>query len=207
GVWLERLLTDSGYASALDLFECAMAGLDLYAPYQENDRTEQKRAKRPQRQIAKSEFVWLAEEQAYQCPQGHRLTRIGQETRARGEGRTLELTTYRCAKEHCQKCPLAGRCTGSAKGRTIKRSEHEELIVKNQAKMQTPEARAIYKRRCQTVELRFADTKTHRDLRRFSGPGLKRVRIEVGLLVLSHNLLVVQAARQRKAAEGQNGKS
>jgi hypothetical protein len=73
--------------------------------------------------------------------------------------------------------------------------------------MQTPEAKAIYRQRCQTIELRFADAKTHRGLRRFSGRGLKRVRIEVGLLVLSHNLLVVQAAGRRKAAERQNGTS
>ena len=145
GVCLERILADAGYASALDLFDCVEAGLDLYAPYQENDQTERRRAKQPQRQIPKSEFVWLAGEQAYQCPQGHRLTRIGQETRERAEGRTVEMTTYRCAKEHCQKCPLAGRCTGSAKGRTIKRNEHEDLIVKHQAKMQTPEAKAIYR--------------------------------------------------------------
>jgi transposase len=207
GVWLERLLADAGYASALDLFDCAAAGLDLYAPYQENDQTAQRRTQRPQRQIPKSQFVWLAEEQVYVCPQGHRLTRIGQETRRRAEGRTLELTTYRCAQEHCQKCPLVKRCTESAKGRTIKRNEHEDLIVKHQAKMETPEAKVIYRQRSQTVELRFADAKAHRGLRRFSGRGLKRVRIEVGLWVLSHNLLVVQAARQRKAAEGQNGTS
>ena len=93
GVSLERILADAGYASALDLFDCVEAGLDLYAPYQENDQTERRRSKPPQRQIPKSEFVWLAGEQTYQCPQGHRLTRIGQETRERAEGRTLELTT------------------------------------------------------------------------------------------------------------------
>jgi hypothetical protein len=70
--------------------------------------------------------------------------------------------------------------------------------------MQTAEAKAVYRRRGQTVELRFADAKTYRGLRRFSGRGLERVRIEVGLWVLSHNLLVVQAARQRKAGELQN---
>ncbi len=79
-------MADAGYASALDLFDCVEAGLDLYAPYQENDQTERRRSKQPQRQIPKSEFVWLAGEQTYQCPQGHRLTRIGQETRERAEG-------------------------------------------------------------------------------------------------------------------------
>jgi transposase len=205
GAWLERLLADAGYASALDLFDGAQAGLDLYAPYQENDRTEQRRAQRPQRQIPKGEFVWRPEEQVYVCPQGHRLKRIGQETRERGEGRSVELTTYRCAKEHCQACPLARRCTGSAKGRTIKRNEHEDLIVAHQAKMKTAEAKAIYRQRGQTVELRFADAKSHRGLRRFSGRGLKRARIEVGLWVLSHNLLVVWRTSQRKTTKGQNG--
>ena len=119
----------------------AQADVQLYAPYQENDRTEQRRAQRPQRQIPKSEFVWQAQEQVYVCPQGHRLTRISQETRERAEGRTVEVRTYRCPKEHCQQCPLARRCTSSAKGRTIKRNEHEDLIVAHQAKMQTPEAK------------------------------------------------------------------
>ena len=47
----------------------------------------------------------------------------------------------------------------------------------------------------------------HRVLRRFNSRGLKRARIEVGLSVLAHNLLVVQTARHRKAAEGTNGTS
>jgi transposase len=58
GVWLERALADAGYASALDLFDCATVGLDLYAPYQENDQTEQRRAQQPHRVNSKSRFVW-----------------------------------------------------------------------------------------------------------------------------------------------------
>src|SRR5439155_26627004 len=154
----------------------------------------------PLRQIPKSEFDWLPGEQTYVCPQGHRLTPISQETRERAEERSVVLTTYRCPKEHCQACPLQARCTRDAKGRTIKRNEHEDLIVAHQAKMKTAEAKAIYKQRGQTVELRFADAKAHRGLRRFSGRGLERARIEVGLCVLAHNLLVVWRAGQRKAA-------
>jgi transposase len=206
-VWLERLLADAGYASALDLSDCARAGVDLYAPYQENDLTQQRRAKTPSRQIPKSQFVWLPEEQTYACPHGHRLTPLGQERRERTDGRSVETTTYRCPKQHCQNCPLAARCTQGKNGRTIKRSEHEDLIAAHQAKMRTPEGKAIYRQRSRTIELRFADLKTHRRLRRFSGRGLKRVRIEVGLLVLAHNLLAVLAAEKQKAAEGQNGTS
>jgi hypothetical protein len=151
--------------------------------------------------------VWRPEEQTYVCPQGHRLRATGQETRARAGERAVVLLTYRCPKEHCQACPLVARCTRDRNGRTIKRNEHEDLIVAHQAKMQTAEAKAIYRQRGQTIELRFADAKAHRGLRRFSGRGLTRVRIEVGLMVLAHNLLVVQAAEGRKAAEGHNGTS
>ena len=132
--------------------------------------------KQPRRQIPKSQFVWLPAEQTYVCPQGHRLNQISREQRRRAEERSVELTTYRCPKEHCQACPLVKRCTGSAHGRTIKRNEHEDLIMAHQAKMNTPEAKAIYRQRGQTVELRFADAKTHRGLRRFSGRGLERAR-------------------------------
>jgi hypothetical protein len=79
------------------------------------------------------------------------------------------------------------------------------LIEAHRAKMETPEAKAIYRKRSRTVELRFADTKEHRGLRRFSGRGLERVRIEVGLCVLVHNLLAVRAISQRKAAEAPDG--
>ena len=205
GIWLEEILADAGYASALDLFDCSRAGVDLYAPYQENDTTEQRRGQRPRRQIPKSEFTWRPEEQVYVCPQGHQMTRISREARERAEGRTVEVTTYRCPKEHCQACPLARRCTDSANGRTIKRNEHEELIAAHRAKMETAQAKANYRKRGQTIELRFADAKEHRGLRRFRGRGLERARIEVGLCVLAHNLLVVRAASKRKAAEGQDG--
>ena len=204
GVWLKEILADTGYASALDLVDCAGGcGTVCSLSGERLDRA----AARPgaRRQIPKSEFTWQAEEQVYVCPRGHRLTRISREARARAEGRTVEVTTYRCPKEHCQACPLARRCTSGANGRTIKRNEHEELIEAHRAKMETPEAKAIYRKRCRTVELRFADTKEHRDLRRFSGRGLERVRIEAGLSVLAHNLLAVRAISRRKTAEGPEG--
>ena len=201
GVELKTMLADAGYASALDLFDCARAGVELYAPYQENDQTERRRARRPRRQIPKEEFTWRPEEQVYVCPRGHHLTRISREARGRADGRAVEVTTYRCAQEHCQACPLKSRCTSGAKGRTIKRNEHEELIEAHRTKMAAPEARAIYRQRSRTVELRFADSKEHRDLRQFSGRGLVRVRCEAGLCILAHNLLAVRALQRRNAAE------
>jgi len=198
GPSLEELLSDAAYATALDLAACAEAEVTLYAPYQENDFSAT-RAKRPPRQIPKSAFTWWEEEQVYVCPQGHRLECVDWEYERRKGGERLRMDAYRCAPQHCQGCPQQRQCTRSPqRGRMVKRSEYEHLVEALKERMQTEEAKALYKRRGQTVELGFADQKEHRDLRRFRGRGRTRARIEVGLIVLAHNILSVLTLRQEK---------
>jgi hypothetical protein len=67
--------------------------------------------------------------------------------------------------------------------------------------METEEAKTVYRLRGQTIEIVFADFKEHRGLRRFSGRGLARARMELALEVLVHNLLVLH----RFAHPKQNG--
>jgi hypothetical protein len=113
--------------------------------------------------------------------------------------------SYRRPQEHNRTCPLWRRCADCANGRTIKRDEHEHPILARRAKMDTRGGKAISQRRGRTVEPWFADAKTHRGSRRFSGRGSRRARIEAGLLVLSHDLLVVNRASQPKATGDQDG--
>jgi hypothetical protein len=89
-------------------------------------------------------------------------------------------------------------------GRTVKRSEYEHLVEALQVRMATEQAKTLYKLRKQTVELGFADMKAHRELRRFSGKGLRRARTEVGLMVLAHNGLTVVHALETSKEEEQN---
>ena len=74
----------------------------------------------------------------------------------------------------------------------MKRSEHEDLIVAHRARMETEEAKAIYRLRKQTVELAYADLKENRHLRNFSGRGLTRARIEAGLNELARDLIILE---------------
>ena len=60
----------------------------------------------------------------------------------------------------------------------------------------------VYRLRGQTIEIVFADFKEHRGLRRFSSRGLARVRTELALEVLVHNLLVFH----RPSSQKQNAK-
>jgi transposase len=198
----DALLVDSGYVSVHHLEFCDQAGITLYGPCQENDYSRQngKKTQRNQHtELPKSAFRWLEEEHTYQCPEGHRLQFNGKRTQSRTD-HTITLDLYVCPPEHCVACPRQTACTRTPnKGRTVSRLEHEELVDALRARMQTDEAKRLYKLRSQTVELNYADMKEHRGLRRFHGRGLQRVTAEIGSLVLAHNLLYVEEQRRRKA--------
>jgi transposase len=192
----DELFVDSGYVSMQHLAFCALQGITVYGPCQENDFSKQN-DKRPQRnqhtELPKSAFRWLTEDQVYECPEGHRLEFAGTQTQKRADHR-VTLSLYVCPPEHCQACPRQSTCTQAPeKGRTVSRMENEELLDALRERMQTEVAKKTYKLRSQTVELSYADLKEHRGLRRFHGRGLPRVTAEIGCLVVMHNVLYVES--------------
>jgi hypothetical protein len=193
-VRLEDLLVDAGYVNACNLARCERDRVSLYGPWQENDYTDRKGKTAPQK-FSREDFQWLPDENAYRCPQGQLLTSIGKERRHQSHGEIHAVYRYRCLPKHCQACPLRERCTTSPRlGRSLRRSEHEELIALHKTRMQTPEAKALYRLRRQTVELGFADLKEHRNLQRFSGRGLNHASAQTALSVLAHNLTMLANA-------------
>jgi hypothetical protein len=171
-------------------------GITGYGPCRENDFSKQndKKAQRNQHtELPKSAFRWIADEQVYACPEGHRLAFTKTQTQQRA-AYTVTLSLYVCPPEHCQTCPRQSACTRTPeKGRTVSRMENEELLDGLRERMQTAAAKKEYKLRSQTVELRYADLKEHRDLRRFHGRGLARVTAEIACLVVTHNALHVES--------------
>lgn len=205
GYSLDALTADAGYASLLDIMECRKRAVELYAPVQENEFTEKKRAAQPSQRLEREQFTWHAEEQTYECPQGHRLEHKGQERKHRRGNLEVIEHRYQCSPEHCRGCPLRERCVSNPdKGRIVKRLEGQELLDDQRAKMKTPEGEARRKRRSQIIERAFADAKEHRNLRKLHGRGLKRARAEVGLVVLAQTALMIQRLRQARANASEN---
>jgi hypothetical protein len=187
------VLGDSAYAGGPDLALCEQAGVTIYAPVSENDFSEAKRKKQKLPQIPKKDFAWLSDEQTYRCPEGHLLIPRRTFSQERSNDRTVLQTTYRCPSEHCMACPRQEVCTPSPQlGRSISRLEHEDLVDELRARMETPEAKELYKLRRQTIELLYADLKQHRQLRRFNHYGPRRARAQIGAAVLAYNLLILQ---------------
>jgi Transposase DDE domain len=192
---LKNVLVDSGYVTGIDLALCAQEGVTLYGPWKANDVSTPKATML----FTKAQFQWLPELETYRCPAGHVLKRVGRETCGRSGGREEVVVRYGVKGTTCHACPLRPQCTTSQKGgRSIRRSEHEDVIIAHQAWMETEEAKAVYRLRGQTIEIVFADFKEHRGLRRFSGHGLARARTELALEVLVHNLLVLHRFSNQK---------
>jgi transposase len=191
---LEVLLADTAYTGGTDLAAAEAAGATLYGPLPKDGG-------RAEKQLPKSAFTWVPGEQVYGCPRGHRLVYAGSARSKRSGAGSTVLYTYRCPPEHCAACPLASRCTPRPdKGRTVSRSEYEELVEALQARMGSEAGKELYRQRCQTVELVNADWKEHRKLRRLSGRGLGRARCQVGLIVLTHNLLALLTEEKKPKA-------
>jgi transposase len=194
GHGLEVLLTAAAFAGGADLAAAQRQAVTVYAPVPGDGVAKP-------RQIPKRDFTWLASEQTYVCPQGHRLV-FEESWREQRVGGGLQVWRYRCPPAHCLACPMQARCTKTpASGRAVTRQEHEDLIEALRARMGTAAAQALYRLRGQHVELVNADWKEHRQLRHFSGRGLARVRAEVGLLVLAHNLLTLEAHQTKVRAQ------
>jgi transposase len=193
----EMVLADCAYAGGADLAVCVQAGVTLYAPIHENDFSDPKRRQQDRPQIPKKEFAWLPTQQAYRCPEGHLLLQGRTRSVPRAGDRTALETTYRCPPEHCQGCIRREECTPRPEaGRTVSRLEHEDLLDELRRRMETPEAKALYKLRRQTIELRYADIKQHRNIRCFHGYGLPQARGEIAAAVLVHNLLLLLRKQQ-----------
>lgn len=196
GVKPKTMLVDAGYVTACNLAICDQAGIALYGPWQENDFSQKKKKQGAKpRPIGKEHFTWVPGQNMYRCPEDHPMPWIGHQKRRQSDGQINVVHSYRCSPQHCRTCPRQVSCsTNPNRGRAVKRSEHEALVEAHRAFMGTAEAKQLYRLRCQTVELGFADFKQHRSMRQFSGRGRNRAQRQVGLTVLVHNLLVVHLA-------------
>ncbi len=144
-----------------------------------------------------------AVEKIYYCPQGKRLEEQTRTKERRQNGLSLPMIVYRASGQDCQACPQQQRCTSNpTKGRTVRRYEGEESLERVRQRMAEPASQQVYKQRCRSVELGYADLKEHRGLRGFRGFGLQRVRAQAGLVILASNgLTIVRTLQRRQCTE------
>jgi hypothetical protein len=186
-----QILTDASYATERDMIVCEQKGITLYASYRENTLSSPQKGKVKKRYFKKEEFQWNGEQQEYRCPGGEVLVRCSREYRMLAEGVRPRVYRYRCSAATCLACEQSSHCTPSPhKGRSLRRSEREDLVESLRTRMAKPESQELYRRRSASIERCFGEMKTHRGLSRFSRRGLQGAKTTIGLWVLLHNGLL-----------------
>jgi transposase len=217
----EKMQADLGHATGVNLAGMEERGVDFYTPLTSQMPGEGNPAKRsdpqqpvakehwPQlprndkKKLAKSCFVYDEAQDRYYCPMGRPLNYKETKKELRS-GVMVNLRVYGC--KECAQCVLAGECLDpkSKRGRTVRRDEYEPLREKMASKMQTPEGKAIYKRRMHIAETPFAIIKNIMGVRRFLLRGLEKVRTEWRWVCTAYNLRKLLAYVGKVRAELRN---
>jgi transposase len=164
-------IADRGYFKGEEILACEKAGV---TPYVAKPLTSGAKA---EGRFGKQDFIYLAEDDAYRCPAGERLT-----WRFTSVENEMTLHTYWTAK--CEGCALKRQCT-TGKQRRIKRWEHEAVIDAMQERLdRAPNSMRI---RRQTVEHPFGTIKAWMGATHFLTRTLEKVSTEMSLHVLAYN--------------------
>ncbi|MBI2857308.1 MAG: IS1182 family transposase [Chloroflexi bacterium] len=171
----ELTLADAGYLSGNNLAACSEEGIAVVIPDEHLH---------PPAAYHKDRFNYDAASDTYTCPEGQALAFTYVKHKA-GEG---PVRVYRAMAATCRACPAFGRCTKSADGRRIERTQHDELLQAHHVWMQRPEARRAARLRKQLIEPVFGILKEQLGARRFLLRGIENVGHEWTLLATAFNM-------------------
>jgi hypothetical protein len=199
GKLVETVHADSGYCSILDLKDCGVLEIDLYAPVQDNTASSRK-LPNGEIQIPSQKFSFDELTRQMTCPADHKMKFVKEVQVSRADGRTLGELRFQQSASVCSDCELARRCFGAkSKCRTVARQSEQCVLDEQKEKMASVTGRRSQRLRAQVIERRFADGKQHRNQDVQNGRGLTRVRAEVGLLVVAQNTLTLYNLEKRGA--------
>jgi hypothetical protein len=184
-----QIVVDGGYISHDNILAMADQGIDLIGPDASTESGAANRQKsydhrgvHPDYHTAR--FTYDAATDHYVCPQGQRLLYEAKDPRA-----GMMHYRYKAAAADCQACPAKALCCPRTRGgRSVQRSEPMPAIAAFRAKMQTEEARAIYKTRSEVAEFPHLWLKSKLCIRQFRVRGLRKVALECLWGAITYNI-------------------
>lgn len=199
----QQLVTDGGFTTRQNILDCAAKGIDLIGSFPEHSEQAEGQLKR--RGVAPEFYVhafhYDAQQDCYRCPAGEFLHHNGQENRP-----GVIQHQYRAEASICAQCRFKELCCpqNASKGRSIIRAVEAAPVQEFKQKMQTQEAKAIYRQRGAVAEFPNAWIKQKLGLRQFHVRGLLKAKLESLWVCLTYNIqqwirLVWKARRMANA--------
>jgi transposase len=182
-----QVVADGGYVSRDNIVEMQSQGVQFIGP-QCDDSGKSKgsyQSRGVSAEFQASKFVYDEATNSFRCPRGKTLHYERKDVR-----NSQVLYRYRTSAATCQACVDKGQCCPGNRntGRSIQRSEDLPEVLDFNRKMQTEEARMIYKQRAQIAETPNLWIKAKFGLRQFSVRGLRKVKMEAIWVSLTYNL-------------------
>jgi transposase len=179
----DQMVVDGGYVKNTNIEHAAQRGVDLIGPVGEShpEASLQKRGISPE--FYPDKFRYDPATDTFMCPAEKPLTLKRTDRR---EGRTEYQ--YRAEAATCANCPFRSQCCPKTSPRWIVRKEDSEAVQAFREKMQTEEARQIYRTRAEVAEFPNAWIKEKLGLRRFRLRGLRKVGMEATWACLTYNI-------------------
>jgi transposase len=183
----EQMVTDGGFVSRENILAMKGKGIDFIGPM--GVGVAQSAGQMKRRGVDPSfypeAFDYDAVSDTYRCPARKSLRPDGEEKRP---GRTNYK--YRASAADCQKCIFKEKCCpqNETMGRAIVRGVDDPVVVAHKEKMETEEAKQIYRQRGAVAEFPNAWIKEKIGLRQFRLRGLIKVSMEVLWACLTYNI-------------------
>jgi transposase len=195
----DKLSADNGYMSGdnLDALDESLA--DAYIATDKGEKKNKTPLSQSQRKLAKADFDYNEEDNTFTCPGGQIL----EMKRESQDGTRI----YQGEAGTCANCPYRDRCCQSKNGsaRTITSDEKEPLRQQMNSKMETEEAKAVYKERKVIVEPVFGQIKNS-GFRGFSVRGKEKAAGEFSLVCAAHNIKKIARAVIKGLVRPESGK-
>lgn len=180
----EQLVVDGGYIKNANIEEAAERGIDLIGPVAESNPEASLKKRGVGPDFYPDKFRYDERTDTFTCPAEKSLTF---QRRSQREGRIDHQ--YRAKAVDCNNCPFRDQCWPKGSPRMIIRKEDSEAVQAFRAKMQTEEAKQIYRCRAAVAETPNAWIKAAFGLRQFRLRGLHKTGMEAGWACLTYNIL------------------
>ena len=190
GTLPEKMSADNGYMSGDNLEALDGSPVDVYIATDKGEKKHKIPLEELERPLVKADFDYNEAENSFSCPGGQVL----EMKRESKDG----MRVYQGDAETCAACQYQPRCCRSKNGkaRSITCDDKEHLRQQMNSKMETDDAKAVYKERKVIVEPVFGQIK-NMGFRGFSMRGKEKAAGEFSLVCAVHNLKKIARAMVR----------
>jgi transposase len=183
-------IADAGYFEESEILESETdKDFEVYVFHPRDSKSQKskkkgKKDKIPAKGFEKDDFKYDNENDAFRCPEGKILNRVGEGYIEKGNG----VRKYQYLCRECDGCVKRKLCTDNNKGRVVKVTEFFKEINEFREKCNSDLGKRILAKRKEMVEHPFGTIKRNWGYRYFMQKGEKKVSAEFSFITFIYNL-------------------